>query len=765
MRNAVLAIVASGLLAVATKPARSAVRNAGFEECEADTATLVTWGMPKMAGAEFARDDSVAHSGDASGRITGTDAAAQSRFVQAWRQDVPIEPGKRYRLSVWVKASELTNGRLTVLHKDPEGAVLQNQSVTGFSGTFGWRNLGGPLVQVDGAVGVQLVLGLQKSTGTVWIDDVELVEMGDPVEELGSWEFRASRPLVAGTSVPVECRFVLGTRGLSPGGALTLQWHNWRPAREFKFEDVRAESSVPGAAFEITIPPRKKSWPPDPRPVACVATLSSAEALAPGSAVFLRAELAPSPHSNVISPLGANIRPGKGHAPAPFAGTVDLRSEGGNAASIRCVAEMRPLKGKPGRVTVAVTDRHGNPATGFRGTVSLTCEGSDLPAEHVFTKDDAGSHTFPATVAADGISRVHAASGELVATSNPIVPRDVAEPAVYFGDIHSHCEVSGDGVGDPDLAYEYARRFHGLDFACLSDHSPREERWERILAVNQRHNAPGAFVALTGYEWSSKPFGHRNAYFPTATAPPQPSGLKNNTTDWWTWLDTQDLQILTVPHHTNTQAAQIMANGKPAWEPCDWSVINHKYQRVVEICQNRGSFEAPGGPIEELRIRRKDVGASVQTALAMGHRLGFIGSTDTHSGRPGTGDARCAILATDLTRRHLWQALYDRHCYGTTGAHIFLEFFLNDTPMGTELTLDGVKSPREIRWRVAGTAPIKRIDLLRNNVVVKSWDGEGAVDMGEAFTWDKPFAGTEWWYLRVIQTDTQLAWSSPIWVD
>lgn len=122
-------------------------------------------------------------------------------------------------------------------------------------------------------------------------------------------------------------------------------------------------------------------------------------------------------------------------------------------------------------------------------------------------------------------------------------------------------------------------------------------------------------------------------------------------------------------------------------------------------------------------VRERIATASVQAALAKGHRLGFIGSTDTHSGRPGTGPARCALLSGDLSRASLWDALHSRSCYATTGAHVLVFFTVNDKPMGSEMKLDGATPARRIHWRVVGTGPLKRVDLLCSNAVVRSWAG------------------------------------------
>jgi hypothetical protein len=392
-------------------------------------------------------------------------------------------------------------------------------------------------------------------------------------------------------------------------------------------------------------------------------------------------------------------------------------------------------------VTVALTDAAGNPANQFAGTVRFEpIPGMDLPTEYTFLPEDAGSHDFAFLCPPDAVTRIRVAWEDEQAVSNPILPRSAEEPGIYFGDIHAHCEISADAVGSPDDAYDYARRFQILDFAGLADHSPRDERWERAMAAADRHNQPGRFVTILGFEWSDSQMGHRNIYYPGAKGPQQPR-LPNNASAWFAWL----------------------ADGRLAWGPADWTDINHRYQRVVEICQNRGSFEAPGGPIPELRIRAKDCGASVQTALALGHRLGFIGSTDDHSGRPGSGPARVALVASEFTRQGLWQALHGRSCYATTGPHTLVFFSLNGQPMGSEL-VQSADTPRILSWRVVGTSAIRRVDLLRNNETVQSWNGNGD-DMTDTFRRDEVVSGTEWWYLRAIQEDGNLAWSSPIWVD
>jgi hypothetical protein len=58
--------------------------------------------------------------------------------------------------------------------------------------------------------------------------------------------------------------------------------------------------------------------------------------------------------------------------------------------------------------TVKVTDRHGNTANGYRGTVHFTSDdlNASLPADYTFTAADAGVHTFSVTLKTSGVETV-----------------------------------------------------------------------------------------------------------------------------------------------------------------------------------------------------------------------------------------------------------------------------------------------------------------------------------------------------------------------
>ena len=71
---------------------------------------------------------------------------------------------------------------------------------------------------------------------------------------------------------------------------------------------------------------------------------------------------------------------------------------------------------------------------------------------------------------------------------------------------------------------------------------------------------------------------------------------------------------------------------------------------------------------------------------------------------------------------------------------------------------------RPLRVRIAGTAAIEEIDLVRSGMVVRRLAGDGVLDT-EFELRILPAVAGEYLYLRVIQADGGLAWSSPFFVE
>ena len=342
------------------------------------------------------------------------------------------------------------------------------------------------------------------------------------------------------------------------------------------------------------------------------------------------------------------------------------------------------------------------------------------------------------------------------AESNPIVVLEKAPKLqLFWGDTHVHTGQSGDGAGSVHEMYDYARDVARLDFAAASDHvGPRYPAWQwrQIQVAAAEHNAPGDFVSILGYEWSNQFHGDKNAYFlkDYEEVHVPKSGQAE---DFYDML--RDHQVVVIPHHP---AYPVGLRGM------DWTRFDPDLVRLVEMCSAHGTAEYFGNP--DGYGRNKNMGPSLpggfaQDALTRGLRVGMIASSDDHSAHAGRVGFLAAVYARELTREALFSALRNRHCYGTSGARIVVDFRVNDSIMGSEITTE--TSPR-LAVRVVGTRELDRVEIVRLGEVIYARPGDGRecefsfVD--SAF--DLPSA---WYYVRVRQTDGQRAWTSPVWVD
>ena len=106
------------------------------------------------------------------------------------------------------------------------------------------------------------------------------------------------------------------------------------------------------------------------------------------------------------------------------------------------------------------------------------------------------------------------------------------------------------------------------------------------------------------------------------------------------------------------------------------------------------------------------------------------------------------------------RALRARRTFGATDT-IGVEFGIGDSAMGEEMTVGG--APR-LRVKMIGTDVLDRVDVIKNNQFVYTHSPDS--DELE-FTFEdtelKP-GGSCYYYVRAIQKNNEMAWSSPIWV-
>jgi hypothetical protein len=218
---------------------------------------------------------------------------------------------------------------------------------------------------------------------------------------------------------------------------------------------------------------------------------------------------------------------------------------------------------------------------------------------------------------------------------------------------------------------------------------------------------------------------------------------------------------LVVPHHPGYAREGLM------WGT-DWDYHDDEEQPVVEIYSKHGASEFVGNPRP---LPRMGPEGCVQTALARGHRLGFVGGSDTHASRPGSDivedysdvqrygqSGLTAVRAPELTRAGLLAGLRARACYATTGERIWLDVRVAGVPMGGEAEISG---PVVIEVEAHGTEPIALVEVLRDGEVAFSAEPDA---LSAELTWTDEPAGPAYYYVRLTQENGSRAWASPVWV-
>jgi hypothetical protein len=188
--------------------------------------------------------------------------------------------------------------------------------------------------------------------------------------------------------------------------------------------------------------------------------------------------------------------------------------------------------------------------------------------------------------------------------------------------------------------------------------------------------------------------------------------------------------------------------------PTDWDFTDERAQPVAEIFQTRGSYEHKGTPREAGRTTPP--GYFLQDAWARGIVIGVIASPD-HGG----GYGKACVFAPELKRETILDAIRARHCYGTTAAKIFLDVRVDGHLMGEKIHAPAGKS---VELKIAARCPgdIDRIEVCRNNRFIYTTSPKGR-DAELTFVDREPLAGRSYYYVRVIQQDEEIAWSSPVW--
>jgi hypothetical protein len=418
----------------------------------------------------------------------------------------------------------------------------------------------------------------------------------------------------------------------------------------------------------------------------------------------------------------------------------------GPAASWKAILPSLAVIGEPFRLAIVAEDMWGNPtadaAQSFKPVASLPLRG--LPATIEIKKGD-GPRVIDDLVAdteGDLELRLTVNDAE-AARANPARVVRQAPLRRYWGDLHGQ---SGEtiGMGSADDYFRYARDAAFIDMVGHqgNDFQITDAFWTKLNGLTAVFDAPGKFVCLPGYEWSGNTGmgGDRNILYRREGRPIRRSS-----------------HIL-VQGETSTDAIYTADALFRALDGEDAIVIAHvggryadvKYahdgrlERAVEVHSTWGTFEW-----------------ILHDAFEQGYRVGVVCHSDDHKGRPGAtrpgassfgaiGGLTCYFMP-ELTRDALFDALRQRHHYGTTGTRIFIDLrvifdqpvvrFSDDPLLGpaqeekvTHVMMGDIVGPGRVPLRlsvdVIGTAPIERVDVLHGKEVAATFRNFAPADLG-----------------------------------
>jgi len=337
---------------------------------------------------------------------------------------------------------------------------------------------------------------------------------------------------------------------------------------------------------------------------------------------------------------------------------------------------------------------------------------------------------------------------------------------IYRGDTHRHTEFSMDGNNDGTLfqTYRYALDAAELDFLAISDHNgaggPDIDYINWLLQqACDVFMLPRRFTPIYGYERSvGFPNGHRNILFATRGTPtlPIPDAEQRGEVGAQKLFEyLKRVKGISIPHTSASNMGTDWRDNDTAVEPLveiyQGDRVSAEYEGAPKAAHRGNPASAPGG------FRPQGY---VWNAWAKGYKLGVQVASDHLSNHI----SYACTIATDATREGLLEAMRLRHSYGATD-NIILDYRLET---GGKEYLQGeivpTRQPFRLRVKVIGTAPIRQIEIIRSQQFIHA---RQPLKTEESFTFSdhQPLPGESYYYVRVIQVDDQMAWSSPIWIQ
>lgn len=369
--------------------------------------------------------------------------------------------------------------------------------------------------------------------------------------------------------------------------------------------------------------------------------------------------------------------------------------------------------------------------------------------------------------------------------SPPIKCFSESDLSLYWGLFHGESE-KADALENIENCLRNFRDEQSLQFYASSSFDSTEEtsseNWKNVCHFIAEFNEDQRFTTFCSSQWQGNPKeeGVRQFLFAKdMKVMLRKKDLKSNSLKK-IYKTTLPKDMISIPSFTMGSVC-----------PFDFKDYNPDFEKVVEIYNAWGSSECTAKEGNARPIKGKqsseDPEGSIRAALNKNYRFGFIaGGLDDRGIYSSFYDNKqtqyssglTAIFAKDQTRESLWEAINQRACYATTGERIILGFYIAEVFMGGILSTQskpGLLFNRYISGFVIGSEALKTVEIIRNGKVFHSFavnnnhldftldDSEPLNEI--SLTTQDNSSLFSYYYLRVVQKDGHMAWSSPIWID
>ncbi|QIX61391.1 T9SS type A sorting domain-containing protein [Hymenobacter sp. BT18] len=345
----------------------------------------------------------------------------------------------------------------------------------------------------------------------------------------------------------------------------------------------------------------------------------------------------------------------------------------------------------------------------------------------------------------------------------------------YYGNLHAHSAYS-DGNKDagttkystPGQNFSFASASEHFDFLGISEHNHatagmQRANYARGLRQADSVTVAGSFVALYGMEWGTISGGGHVLVYGVDQLLNWESGNydvyvpKNDYQALFRQINKRPGAFATLAHPSSGDYGNL-AGTAPFSARADSAVVGTVMRSGPAMSTN----------ISYLDPSRSNYEGTYQRLLAKGYHVGISLDHDNHYTTFGRSTAgRLVVLAPELTRQHLLEALRARHFYASDDWNAEVHFQVNEHLMGS--VAEGEQAPAvSVAVTDSDGEAIKSLTLLRGTpgsgtlaMVVAT-----APNLGNALSYTETALApgeTAYYYAVIVQADGDRMVTSPIW--